>query len=71
MIQKIESGYVIGANQVWLPGVYESKRAARFAFRFNDEELQDLQDMVNKRAGGVGGRITLEDLRSCSRRKRV
>lgn len=31
----------------WMPGVYDSERAARYAFEFSDEDLQALQDSIN------------------------
>lgn len=44
MIHKLgEKEYCISSNQVWLPGVYESERAAKYAFRFNEDELDLLQ----------------------------
>ncbi len=59
MIQKIDdSCYVISSHHAWLPGAYESERAARYAFRFSHEQLQKLQDSVNP-----GGIITLEMLK--------
>jgi hypothetical protein len=39
--------YQISSHQVWLPGVYDSERAARYACRFKDADLQALQDSVN------------------------
>lgn len=39
--------YQISSYQVWRPGVYDSERAARYAFRFYDEDLQALQDSIN------------------------
>lgn len=55
--------YSISSRQVWLPGVYEDERTAKYAFRFGDEALQRLQDAANKRAGGTGGVITYADLK--------
>lgn len=42
------SEFIISSGGVWLPGVYESVRAARYAFRFNDEILSSLQLEKNK-----------------------
>lgn len=39
--------FVISSGHVWLPGCYESERAAKYAFRFTDEQLRKLQDSVN------------------------
>lgn len=59
MIRKTPDGlYVISSHMVWRPGVYDSERAARYAFRFNDSDLQSLQQSVNP-----GGVITFEMLK--------
>lgn len=50
-IYKTEDRYVISSNQVWLPGSYESERAAKYAFRFPNRILYELQESVNP--GGV------------------
>ena len=57
-----DSSYCISSRQVWLPGCYEDERAARRAFRYKDESLQQLQDAANIRSGGCGGVITNQDL---------
>ena len=58
MIRCIARGqFVISSHQVWIPGVYDSHRAANYAFRFPDEILQSLQDSVNP-----NGIITFEML---------
>ena len=36
--------YVISSRQLYLPGVYASRRAANYAFRFSNSELQKLAD---------------------------
>ena len=33
MIYSVDNGYTISAYRSWLPGVYESERAARNAFK--------------------------------------
>ena len=38
--------FVISSYDTWRPGAYESERAARYAFRFDDEVLKKLQDSV-------------------------
>ena len=49
-IFKVKEGtYVIGSGGVWLPGIYESERAARYAFRFPDDQLRKLQDKINEK----------------------
>lgn len=51
MIHRLDSKYgprfVISSRQVAIPGCYDSERAARYAFRFPDAELQRLQDAIN------------------------
>lgn len=58
---------VISSSRVWLPGVYENERAARFAFRLPNEELTKLQEQANARAGGAGGVITWDDIAIAAR----
>ena len=60
MIHEVEENeYCISSNQMWLPGVYDSKKAANYAFRFNYSDLKNLQDEKNK----TTRLITFEDLR--------
>ena len=70
MIFCVDNGYTISAYRSWLPGVYESERAARNAFKLDDEVLQNLMDAANARAGGSGGTITEADVRGALRDKR-
>lgn len=58
MIQEVDGMFVISSHRVWLPGVYDSRRAARYAFRFKDSDLDALQQSVNP-----NGVITFEMLR--------
>jgi hypothetical protein len=67
VIFKVDGGYVISSNNVWLPGSYESERAAKYAFKFSSRVLQRLQDKANERAGGEGGVITFADLQDAGR----
>lgn len=62
MIHEIDGHFVISSRDVWLPGAYETRRAANAAFRLDCAELQKLQDQANERAGGTGGLITEVDL---------
>ncbi len=39
--------YVISSRHVWIPGVYDKRSTAQFAFQFKDEELRKLQDSIN------------------------
>jgi hypothetical protein len=34
-IFEVEDGYVISAQQVWSPGIFDSTRAAKYMFRFS------------------------------------
>ena len=70
MIYPTDNGYTISAYRSWLPGVYESERAARNAFKLDDGVLQSLMDAANARAGGSGGTITEADVRCALRDKR-
>jgi hypothetical protein len=54
-------GFVISSHQVWLPGVYDTSRTARYALQFSDRDLSDLWDRVLSEGRG---RVTLDDLRS-------
>ena len=45
-IHKVDDGYVISAYRIWRPGLYDTERAANYAFRFKDEELADLQASI-------------------------
>jgi hypothetical protein len=64
VIHKLESspGYVISSRQVWLPGIYDSERAARYAFRFDDPTLAALNDRICH-IKGENRLITMDDLR--------
>ncbi len=43
MIHKLKDGsFVISSHGSWLPGAYDTERAAKYAFRFTDYELSDL-----------------------------
>lgn len=44
---KNENCYVISSHQVWMPGAYESERAAKYAFKFPDDILAQLRDEAN------------------------
>jgi hypothetical protein len=67
MIYYVNGRYVISAYQVGMPGAYESERAARYAFRFTNEELTAAQAEANARHGGPGGIITFEQLQAMKR----
>lgn len=61
MIYKVDDGgFVASSSGVWIPGSYEDERAAKYAFKFTDEQLQKLQDKKNKTTHV----ITFEDLQS-------
>jgi len=55
-------GYVISSHHKWLPGIYDSERAANYAFRFPIEILQNLTDKICS-VPGESRFITMDDLR--------
>lgn len=71
MIRKVNNGFVISSHGVWLPGCYDSERAAKYAFRFPDEDLQRLQGKVNARESDVSRRmISFEMLQELARERK-
>lgn len=59
-IHKVEDGFVIASGGMWLPGLYEDERTARFAFRCTNEQLVQLRDAAiknNKNAAITWGDI--------------
>lgn len=58
MIHNVNGTYVISAYGVWLPGAYDSQRAARYAFRFDYETLKKVRD-----SAGPSRLITFDLLR--------
>lgn len=71
VIHKINNGFAISSGNVWLPGCYDSERAAKYAFRFLDEELQQLQNKVNTREPDVSKRmISFEMLQELARKRK-
>lgn len=69
-IRKTDDGsYVVSSNQCWRPGVFADERAARYSFRFSDEEVEAIQHHKNATDDSP---ITFEDLqqlRKLSRHK--
>jgi hypothetical protein len=49
VIHQTDRGFVISSGGSWLPGVYADRRAARYAFYFNNGELEALNS-----ARGIG-----------------
>ena len=61
-IRETEDGlFIISANGVWLPGCYESKRAANFAFRVSDKAKEELRNNACINNNGV---ITWQDIKN-------
>lgn len=56
--------YVPVSGGTYLPGRYDSYRAARYAFRFKNTPLYALQERKNVENGGTGGVITFADLQA-------
>lgn len=46
MIVQIDNGYVISSKGMWLPGIYEDIKTARYAFQFSNEHLQKLSHKI-------------------------
>ena len=69
MIYKLEDlghgvSYVISSNGVWLPGSYDSKKTANYAFRFKEAVLHKLEQSINHN----GKVITYEDLKESGKK---
>lgn len=59
-IHKLENGtFVISANQMWLSGVYDSEKSAKFSFKLSDSEKTELMNIVLSRGDDV---ITWDDI---------
>lgn len=63
MIHAVDGGFVISSRGTWRPGCYESERAARWAFQFQDETLCRLRDAAIARGDCI---ITLVDLQAAA-----
>ena len=59
MIHEVNGHYVISSGHMWLPGRYEDKQTAHYAFQFDDLTLRDLQESVNP-----GGIVTMAMLKA-------
>jgi hypothetical protein len=57
------NGYTISSGGSWLPGIYETEAAARYAFQFDNATLQSLSDKVCS-VLGEDRQITTDDLRA-------
>ena len=60
--QGTDGTFLISSRGCWLPGIYDSERAARYAFRFGDAALQGLSERIC-RIDGESRAITMDDLR--------
>ena len=65
MIKPIEGGFIASSGGAWIAGVFETEKAAKYAFRFSNKELQKLQDEKNKTTQV----ITFEDLQKLKNKK--
>lgn len=71
MIHKLDNSFVISSNGVWLPGCYDSEKAAKYAFRFSYEDLQQLQNDVNDEEPDVTKRmISFEMLQELAKQRK-
>lgn len=69
MIYKTSDGnYVISSRGVWLPGSYASEQAAKYAFRFSDRVIKDMQDIINECKSPEDRNITFEMLQAVRRK---
>jgi hypothetical protein len=64
--------YVMSANRVWRPGVFDSPRTARIAQRCDDEEISRFQQVANSRMpDGFGGIVTEQLIRELKQTTQV
>ena len=66
MIYKIRGHYCISSHGCWLPGFYETKATAQYAFQFGDGMLWELQESVNPR-----GIITMAMLKEAKKKEQA
>lgn len=57
-IYKVESGYVVSENNVWIEGCYESEAAAKYAVAIKPEFIKMLMDKSETKV------LTLAELKS-------
>ena len=43
-----DNTFCISSRKVWIPGIYADEKTAKYAFKFPNSELQNLQDEKNK-----------------------
>jgi hypothetical protein len=60
--------FTISSRGAWLPGIYDSERSARYAFRFGDLELSRLSGRICHKAGERRA-ISMDDLRELRKAK--
>jgi hypothetical protein len=60
-VYEVNGTFMISSDDAWLPGNYDTQRTARWAFRFPDAVLTDLEERAN---GGEQRPITSADLRT-------
>ncbi|GHO98865.1 hypothetical protein KSF_089130 [Reticulibacter mediterranei] len=74
MIHRLQDKYgehfVISSGEVWVPGCYDSARAAKYAFRFPDNALQRLQDAVHDRESDHEKRVIALEMLQALRKQR-
>ncbi|XYD07413.1 hypothetical protein R1A27_20095 [Methylobacterium sp. NMS12] len=61
-VRKVDNGFLVSDQGVWLPGLYATEDTARKAAQMPSETLQAILDRKNEEAGGSGGVITGADL---------
>jgi len=60
--------FSISSHGVWLPGIYDSKRSANYAFRFSYELLKSISDVICT-FDGENREITFYDLKKWTKTK--
>lgn len=63
-IHKVNGCYVISSHDCWRPGSYDTEQTARYAFRFDDLVLIELQEKVNQNPDFDKRVITFEMLQA-------
>lgn len=58
MIYKVKNSYVISSRGVWLPGVYDTRKTAKYASQFTYQQLAQLEESEDPYKV-----ITFEDLK--------
>lgn len=66
-VYKVDGGFVVAEDEVWVTGCYATEAGARKAVTMLPEVIDALQKHKNEEAGGAGGVITDADLAEAER----